>query len=241
MAISFSSSDAIPISTTYYNPFNNITPTSGTWTYMLITQPTTDPIYITIPVNFIDTLNVVLIANGGSGGSDWYIPTPLLPVIPNIPLAAGGGGGGGAVLVSSYNTSDGMSFTVTLGAIGSSNNSTSIQYTNSIQYIYSGNAGSNGTLSDNVPIGGDGGDGGDGGTSSETYGGPGGNGGLAPFPETSGSPGQSYNGASSAGIGNQPPAYTPITMADGTSAYVGYAGKQNEGGNCAQLLLYYQT
>jgi hypothetical protein len=97
-----------------------------------------------------------------------------------------------------------------------------------------------------------GGNGGNGGNLSETtgsgwsscnfYGGPGGNGGESiQFIYETGSPGQSYNYASSAGIGNQSPAYTPITMADGTSAYVGYAGKQNEGGNCAQLLLYYQT
>ena len=205
-------------------------------------------INIRIRPNTIDTLNVVLIANGGNGGSNWYIADPFWfitnPLVPaNIPLAAGGGGGGGAVLVSSYNTSTGGSFIVTLGAIGS-NDLTSIEYNcNSISagtcFIYSGTDGSNGTFSDNVPIGGDGGDGGI--PSSETYGGPGGNGGLGP-PDTSGSrPGQSYNGASSAGIGNQAPAYTPIKMADGTSAYVGYAGKQNEGGNCAQLLLYYQT
>ena len=242
MEISSSGSSVITSSTTTYNPFNYKRPDLGTWTYILITQ-TNVSINITIPANSIDTLNVVLIANGGNGGSNWYIPTPIEKPIPNINLAFGGGGGGGAVLVSSYDTSTGGSFIVTLGDIGS-NNSTSIEYNyNSVSgtcFICSGNVGSNGDKG-NVPPGGDGGDGGDSGTQSNIYGGAGGNGGLAPGPMDTGSPGKSYNGASSAGIGNQRPAYTPITMADGTSAHVGYAGQQNEGGNCAQLLLYYQT
>jgi hypothetical protein len=120
-------------------------------------------------------------------------------------------------------------------------------------FVYKGGNGGDGANNPTTTVTGAGG-------TATIYGGSGGNGGtgyvytynhrgplytLQDGTTLYGIPGTNFNGATYAnphtyqGIGTQPPAYTPITMADGTSANVATAGQQNQSGNMSQVLVYY--
>jgi hypothetical protein len=128
-------------------------------------------------------------------------------------------------------------------------------------FIYTGGDGGNGAPNETSTVPSSGG-------TATIYGGSGGNGGTGyifavgsdyagpmytlPLPDGTttnlcGIPGTNYNGATYAnphtyqGIGTERPAYTPITMADGTKANVAIAGMQNQSGNPTQVMVYYCT
>lgn len=257
-------SEDIIINPVNINPLSNDTPTTGSWYYYLLKFPEGTNIKITVPDNTINNLYSAVIGSGGSAGSNYEQSN-----LDCYGFGGGGGGGGVALPSCDVTNGGNINvifggFGVN---IGDSSTDTSIQFGTN-QSIIAG-VGSNGgnvpqpvgnTNYEDIYYGGSGGNGAN---QSNTSGGSGGNGGTGylysiasgysytgPINEINGKsylgiPGTSYNGATYKkshtyqGIGNQAPAYTPITMADGTKANVAVAGKQCESGNTTQVLVYY--
>jgi hypothetical protein len=188
------------------------------------------------------SLNLVVMGPGGSGGAN-----------SSNNSAYGGGGGGAGVSLSTLTLVAGTSLTITFGAMAPSNEPS--DYLDS-SFSYNGNIVSAGvgsygysctTYSSEIPNSSN--NGGDGGNGSNTpnlstnpygsfAGGAGGNAGTGT--NQNGTIGQSYNGATPGSKSTNPPGYTPITMADGTTANVATAGIQGESGNQPQVLIYFQ-
>ena len=260
-----SEDNIIVITPVTINPLNNVTPTSGIWYYYLLNFSEGTNIKITVPNNTIQILYSVVIGSGGSAGSNYYEESNG----SYYGFGGGGGGGSVSLTSFNVTNGGivNVSFGGFGVNIGDSSTDTSIQFGTN-QSIFAG-VGSNGgnvpqpvgnTQYEHIYHGGSGGNGAN---QPNSSGGSGGNGGTGyvysmdsgysytgPIYELNGKsylgiPGTSYNGATYKesytyqGIGIEPSAYTPITMADGTKANVAVAGKQCESGNTTQVLVYY--
>jgi hypothetical protein len=232
-------SSSIPsvVSLVTTNPFfisgtNGITQPPN-WYYYLIKNNGTSTNYITISIDAsagytLPAISYMFTGSGGKGGA-------------GSGCGGGGGGTGGVALINNYLSGVNNTFhAVNLYPLGSSN---SVMYldvnVNLNNYFYANTGGAGGNASTSASA-----NGGNGGTSegfakvssnslpiynAMLLGGAGGNKGQPNGSGNDNHPGTSYNGfvnppGSSLG-GNDPPAYVPVTFADGLSVNLLYGGK----------------
>ena len=232
------------ITPTIVNPLSNPTnPPSGNWYYYYYTQSGNPSDNLVI--NYLGTnnlsLNFCVFAQGGSGGMRGGT-SGTLPSNYQFDSSSGGGGGGGKVInttleLSTINTT----ININLYQIGSTS-PCQLQGSN-IAYGYSG---TNGETIYSNSTGGTGGNGGTGGGAGGNYGVPGriiNNTAAAAvvYQAPAGQPGIGYYPNNTGSKYGSTPVSTSVTFADGTSGNIASAGIQNNSGNLAGVLIYYQV
>lgn len=241
------------VSLTQCNPLSQALPleTGSTWYYYYYLCPTNSvTVQVSNPNNL--NLNMCIFAQGGYGGATGEVVDNTLGLFSGQPAKGGGGGGGQVVNINTldFPSTNFSNFSILLEPKGTflpcqlitntGQPGTTVSVTN-IAQGYNGGKGQKLTVNANSASGGNGGPGGTGGGAAGNYG-------AAGYVSSP----YSYNNASDGNLGtgyypyntgkgkNDTPNSTNVTFADGTSANIAQAGKQQEGGNGAGFLIYYQ-